>query len=353
MAKANIYPTKYELTEVLSSITNRTFLNSFAQERGIFITNVDALTLAKEVANLFLDNEDLEIIRKEAYHNNSNHALSGFVVRSGDKNFNLKNTYEYIFDQGKQQSDRQSLTQLTKIKGTDSYKGSIEYTKKKAGRIEFLQDETSQFDFYIRELEPGTWQVEVDGSKSTDSRELKEILNQVITKETEIITLDLNLLTTDLSVLFFDRLANEGMSDVWQFKTVTHLTIKRGLIDDPNDDDIESAAAEDLVGITQAILQGANLRENLFVKQSVKSGYRFNAMTYEFAHKKEPYFIEIKSEFKSRPKVFEITIANYEEVVGTTPTREKVNVPDGHSKSIRSAFWNNSKIIFEQIVRQK
>jgi len=353
MAKANIYPTKYELTEVLSSITNRGFLNSFAQQKGIFITHVDTNTLAQEISNLFLDNEDLETIRKEAYQSKSNHALSGFVVNSNDKSFNLKTNYQWIFDQGKQKLN-QKISQLVKIKDKDIYKGSIEYVKKTAGKIEFLQDEVTQFDFYIEEVNPGIWQVEVDGSRSTDSKELRELFGEILTRETEILTVEQSLLNTESSILFFDRLANEGMSNEWNFKTVKHLTIKRGNIDDADENgETEVVNSDDLIGITQAILQGENLRENLFVKQSVNSGYRFNAMTYEFAHKKEPYFLELKAEFKGRPKVFEVTIVNYQEVVGTTLTREKISIPDGHSRLIRSSFWNKSKTIFDEIIKRK
>lgn len=354
MAKVNIYPTKYELVEVLSSITNRGFLNAFAQERGIFITNIDTVTLANEISNLFLDNDDLEIVRREAYSSTTSHALSGFVLKSKDKSFNLQSLYQYLFDEGKQKMG-QTLTQLTKVKGTNIYKGSIEYNKKRAGRMEFLQDEVSHFDFYIEEKEPGVWQVEVDGNRSTDSKELKDLFDEVLRSNVDVLNIEQSLLGTDSSILYFDRLATSGMSDQWNFKTVRHLTLKEGTIAETGaseSDTLEVANTNDLIGITQAILQGQNLRENSFVKQSVESGYRFNAMTYEFQHVSEPYFIQIKAEFKGRPKVFEVTITDYEEVIGETPTRQKVVIPDTHSREIRSLFWNNSKIVFNDIVKR-
>ncbi|MDT3401220.1 hypothetical protein [Mucilaginibacter terrae] len=355
MAKINIYPTKYELVEVLTSITNRGFLNVFAQNKGIFITHVDTATLAKEISNLFLDNDDLESIRKEAYNNNSSHALSGFVLKSKNKDFNLKNDYQSLFDDGKQKMG-QVLNQLVRIKGTNIYKGSIEYNKKRAGRIEFLQDEVTHFDFYIEEKSPGTWQVEVDGNRSTDSKELKDLLNGVLDTNTVIQDIEQALLNTEASILYFDKLATSGMSAEWNFKTVRHLTLKEGssasgTLENPEETE-QVANAEDLVGITQAILQGQNLRENPFVKQSVKSGYRFNAMTYEYEHATEPFFIQVKAEFKGRPKVFEVTIVDYEEVRGETPTRQRVNIGDSYSKELRSLFWNNSKIIFNEIVKR-
>ncbi|MDB5287329.1 MAG: hypothetical protein JWR05_2278 [Mucilaginibacter sp.] len=356
MAKVNIYPSKYELIEVLTSITNRGFLNAFAQERGIFITHVDIATLANEVSNIFLDNDDLELIRKEAYQNNSSHALSGFVLKSDDKKFNLKLDYQWIFDNGKQKQG-QIINQLTKVsKDSEIYKGSIEYNKKRAGRMEFLQDEVSHFDFYIEETEPGSWQVEIDGNRSTDSKELKELLSEVLRKNTEILSIEQALLNTESSIIYFDRLATNGMTNEWNFKTVIHLTLKMGNDEEPKQDDLDeihSANEEELVGITQAILQGQNLRENAFVKQSVKSGYRFNAMTYEFHHVREPYIIQIKAEFKGRPKVFEVSIVDYEEVVGTLLNRQKITVPESHSREIRSQFWNNSKGIFNEIINRR
>jgi hypothetical protein len=334
-------------------LLNRTVFGG-AYTRGVFITHIDTTALAEQISNLFLDNDDLELIRREAYSSNTSHALSGFVLKSKDKEFNLKNNYQWLFDEGKQKFG-QVLTQLVKVKGTNIYKGSIEYNKKRAGRMEFLQDEVTHFDFYIEEKDPGVWQIEVDGNRSTDSKELKDLLAEVLTPSTEISNIEQSLLNTEASILYFDRLATYGMPAQWNFKTVRHLTLKEGTTIDAstNNDGIDQVAnADDLIGITQAILQGQNLRENFFVKQSVSNGYRFNAMTYEFQHVKDPYFIQVKAEFKGRPKVFEVTISDYEEVVGVTPTRQKVNISEAQSREIRSLFWNNSKVVFNDIVKR-
>lgn len=360
MSNTHIYPTKYELIEVLTSITNRTFLNSFAQERGAFITHVTLESLANEISNMFLDNDDLEIIRKEAYHINASHTLSGFVVKSTDKNFNLKNSYQWIFDEGKQKFG-QKINQLVKVTPESNvYKGSIEYNKKRAGRIEFLQDEISHFDFYLEEKSPGNWQVEIDGNRSTDSKELKDLFHEVLNSDANIENIEQILLTTELSIQFFDSLANNGMPSDWKFSDIKHLTLKMGNADEQKSGDseddtekIETVKEEALVGITQAILQGQNLRENTFVQQSVKSGYRFNAMTYEFHHKTDPFIIQLKAEFKGRPKVFEVSIVNYDQQIGIAASREAANLSASENRKIRSDFWNNSKEIYNKLIKRK
>jgi hypothetical protein len=356
MAKS-IYPTRYELVEVLSS-TNRGFLNAFAQERGIFITNTNIESLAKEIANLFLDEDDLELIRAEAYNTSSNHALSGFVVKSENDDFSLKNTYQWIYENAERGPDIK-LSSPVRLSGKNEiFKGSVEYNRKKAGRIEFLQDEKSSFDFYMQDLGKGQWQVEVDSNRSTDISELKKLMDLGLNKETEMVELEQKLLTTENSIQFFDILSKRGMDSQWRFVDIKHLTLRKGSeILDPlaekDPDKIEEVKEEELLGITSAILQGQNLRENSFVKQSVKNGYNFNAMTYEFVDVRKPYYIQIKAEFKGRPKVFEVSIVSYAESVDMAAERHQRDLSESENRSIRSGFWNNSKIVFNELTKRR
>jgi len=348
------YPTQYELEEVLTSITNRAFLNQFAQSHGIFITHVSHEQLASEISHLFLDDEDLESIRREAYQIRSNHALSGFVVKSEDKNFDLTNVYQWILTDG-EHKQTQTLSGLTKVSGEDGlYKSTLEYNKKRAGRVQFLQDEVNSFDFYIKKLSDGEWQVEIDSNRSTDIKELQSLLYQGLNKEDTIVELEQKLLTPETSITFFDSLAKSGMDDNWRFLDIKHLTLKMGNDHDEAETEeikehIEEVRVEELTGITQAILQGQNLRENSFVKQSVASGYRFNAMTYEFENINEPVVIQVKAEFKGRPKVFEVSITSYQNNTGTAGVRVASSSKDGE-KQLRSGFWNRSKEVFNKLV---
>ena len=351
------YPSKYELLEVLNSITNRTFLNVFAQKRGIFITNTNLAGLADEIANLYLDNDDIEQIRREAYHIHSNHALSGFTVKSSDNNFDMTHVYQWIYEQGGDRKVGQQLSALVKIPGEDLYKASFEYNRKKAGRIEFLQDEVSSFDFYFRKISSSEWQVEIDSNRSTDLKELKELIDKNLRKE-EINEIDPKFLNTEISIKFFDELTKSGMDDEWNFVDIKHLNLKKGNDDEKeysNEEEldvVENVNKDDIAGITQAILQGKNLREDPFVQQCVTNSYRFNAMTYEFHHNASPHIIHIRAEFKGRPKVFEVSIAGYEEVTGIARTRTTVSMDPKINRHIRSTFWNNSKDVYNKLIHR-
>lgn len=363
MGKSYKYPSAYEIEEVLGNITNRSFLNEFAQRKGVFVTNGSQKQLASDLANLFFEDEELETLRMEAYSNKAIHTLSGFVVRSADKAFNLKNLYEYAKENAKFEVG-QTLSQLTKVGDSEeqpTYRGMIEYNKPKVGRMEFIQDETTAFEFYINKTGEGLWQVEVDASRSNDVKELKNIFIKNLPKEATLDLIEQALLTTEKTISFFDTLAKKGMSSDWTFLDTMHLTLRRGNDDGgekqrsiESDDEVkEVTETTELAGITQAILQGKGLRENVFVKQSVDSGYQFTAMTYEFQHKTKPLFIQVKAEFKGKPKVFEIGIISYEEHVGIPPRREPANLTANENRLIRSNFWNNAKDIYDSMPKIK
>jgi len=343
------YPTRYELVETLSTLT-RAFLNDFAQERGLFMTNVTQPQLVEQLANLFLENSDLEKIRNEAYQRKTQHAISGFMVNSPKIDFDLRSIYQTIFEGGPQRIGQDFTAPRLVDKEEKIYKATYTYRRIKPGRIEFLQDEVTSFDFFMQDKGDGTWQVEVDSSRSTDSKELQALLQTGLRDDVELEELEQKFLTTELSIKFFDELVKSGMSADWKIADIKHLTIRKGNDDDPDDEEkTTEVKEEDLVGISQAILQGKNLRENRFVRQCVKDGYRFNAMTYEFHHVKKPDILVIKAEFKGRPKVFEVSIVGASEHIGIELTPNPVTLPPMTNRIIRSDFWNNAKIIYNAI----
>lgn len=351
MAKRIIYPTEYELEEVMSEIVDSNFLKGFSNARGIFMLNASQKDLAKELSYLYYEDKDLESIREKAYHKINNHTLSGFVIESTDENFSLVDLYSSIRKEAKFPKGY-VLNSLTKAKDKEIYKGNIEYIKTKAARIQFLQDEIGSFNFYFINKD-GKWQVEVDCSKSTDSKELFSILEKNLRKDLEDTqVLDENYLSTEQSILFFDELRTKGLPNEWNLVDIKSITLRKGKDDDDNSEDSEEISDEHLAGIRQAILEGKNLRNNRFVIESEKSGYRFTSMIYEFSNSKTPNYIKIKAEFKGRPKVFEVGIISYEGVYGSTLdalVRQPEDLKEIENFQIRSIFWNNAKIIFDSL----
>ena len=358
----NSYPEEYEVKEVCSNFIKRRVLNSFMQERGMFIINASSEDVGAILSHCVMERTSIEELRANAYQLSTKASLSGFVMHSSSSSFSLNDLYEKARD-----NDRVLLSKgyklgklLTEKRGEITvYKGRLDYEIRKPGRIQFMEKEQSHCDFFIYENKKGEWQIEVDCSRSSDGKEVQKLFSQFVNKETTTISsLNIDNLSDKQTIEFFDALIDHGMTDEWRFDDVIALTFRRGR---NNEDEEENADSEDeqegrttslLSGIRQAILEGGGLREDAFVKQFEESGCIFTAMTFEFCNKTVPEVIHIRAEFKGSPKVFEVSIVDYFETTGTDAKRENASLPLKKNLEIRSAFWNQAHKIYAGIVSE-
>lgn len=355
------YPQPYDIQEVLNIQTvTRESIDIFCQSRGIFFINAPRINVAKELSFFSYEHSDLDEIRNNAYQSSNTQALSGFIINSKNNEFDIENLYENLRLHGQLKGKGYSLSALEKKNegGQAVFKGEIEYKKHKSGKVELLQDETRETEFYIHQLEDKSWQVEVDGSSSADGKEVLKLMKAMIRETSaEIDTLEIKNLKRENIITFFDRLATEGFEKNWTLVDIKELTFKRvknkseiedyeDELDD-NDGDLENVDEKNLDGISQAILQGRNLRENSFVKQAEENGCVFTAMSYEFENTKEAKVLNIRAEFKGSPKIFEVSVLNVGSIEGDKGNRRRYYNPEPDYKlKISSIFWNNAKNIY-------
>jgi len=343
------YPTRYEIEQALGELATRTFLDHFAQIRGVFITKVVQSELAQVMSGFFFEHSDIEEIRKSALRIHSKNTLAGFIVHSDDEDFDLVTHLDELRNSDRIGRDT-NLSPLVVEQQDDSrkvFKGTIDYVERKPGRVEFLHEDHRAFDFFVEKIEEGQWQVLIDCNKSADARVLEELVNKTTKKNIRLAILDQDLLTSEQTIRFFDELATRGLSGDWIFNEVKQLIFRR-----PKDEEEEEVEKSALAGITQAILEGNDLRDNPFVKQSEESGYRFTSMTFEFEHKKRPFVIQIHSEFKGRPKVFEVSISNFKSREGIEEKLEPFQISENEEMKIRSDFWISAKEIYDDLIAE-
>ncbi|WP_319268729.1 hypothetical protein [uncultured Draconibacterium sp.] len=340
------HPEPYELEEVFANFSSTTFVRNFAKEKGIFMPNAPKAVLAKELSFFFFDKDDISRIHNEAYQKNYKNTLAGFIVNNTESDFELINSVEALISDGAAK-DMTIVTPrlISKRNEPEIYKSSITYNRRRLGRMEFLQSENTEFDFYIKKKND-EWLIEVDSKRSKDPSIIRDLLGKHLRRKIEIEEIR-DMLTTEKTILFFDALAKQGMNtNIWEFSDVVQLSFKKDK-DQETDEDPDSEANEaELAGISKAILDGKNLRENKFVKDSENEGYRFTAMTYEFRSKKENSSIQVKAEFKGNPKVFEVSIPLYGNWAGLKGTFFPSTLSNNEDLNFRSEFWNNAKDIY-------
>lgn len=359
MINKNKYPSSFELKEVCTNFIKRRVLNNFLQERGMFIFNAGTDEVSKMLSNLVMQQADIDELRSNAYQASTKSSLSGFIIKSTSPSFSLNDLYEKARD-----NDRVLTSKGYKLgmlshenhDGKSIYKGRVDYQLKKPGRIEFIDIEESHSDFIFFENQDGEWQVEVDGTRSNDGREIQKLFSSLIDKGNTILnSLNIDNLSDKQTIEFFDALVERGMPSEWQFQDVKSLTFRRGResdeVEEISDETIEfdNKEGSPLTGIRQAILEGRNLREDAFVKQFEAAGCIFTAMTFEYQHKSTPDIIHIRAEFKGNPKIFEVSIVNSYEIVGLDAKREVSTLSQKRNIELRSICWNNARMIFNEI----
>lgn len=358
------YPSPKDLEYILSDSVKKAVLTTFLRRRGIFYFNTTQTELARQLAFILWDAEALEEFRAMAYRASNKKILSGFTLTSANP-FELNQIYDTVREKGALIPRGYKLNVISKIVRGDetSYEGTLSYIKKSAGRIAFIRTEERDASFTMKRVSDHEWQVEVDGGKSNDGKAVLTMLENIV-KDYDISmkTMRIDFLTKGQTIIFFDKLAKHGLSGEWEIEDVGRIYIKKDAgtkeeNDDPDDttEYTTEVTGEDLSGISNAILEGQNLREHEFVRKAEAAGYAFTSMTYLFSNKKTGAKIRLRAEFKGSPKIFEVALEDYE-----LPTTNEdngfmsdlENLEDKENMRIRSEFWNNAQSIYYSALRE-
>ena len=356
------YPSCYEMQQAITEFCQRRFMDEFLRERGVFITHATQDDLAEFVSGLLLEYGELDQIRSAALQSQSRSTMSGFLILSDDDEFNL---VDFLDRRRGTEVDPKTkmrlgpVTSSTQVDGTSS-RGQVEYTQWRPGRIQFLQGTERSFDYYVHQERSRVWRILVDCDRSNDVRLMENWLGSVVPRESRLAKIDEGNLSSLQTVKFFDELATQGTQRDWRFVQVKRLVLRRAVDDGSSTSDDEEeidretdgmeVAAEVLSGISQAILEGNDLRHNAFVKQSESGGYRFTAMSYEYEELGHAHVIRIRAEFKRKPKVFEVAVESYKRRVGTEEKLEDATMSLSDRITLLSQFWRVAKRVYDDLI---
>lgn len=362
------YPNSQELKDVINESVKQTELLGFLRNKGIFYLNASHEDSSMLTARLLLDGDDLNDIRRYAYRNVNKSLLSGFTLESNSI-FDLESVYNAIREKETFKEEGYKLKALYKVGGrSKEFGGSVEYRRYRLGKTAFLKEEKHEISFRIKELSKKQWQVEVDGESSSDGKAIQKLFSMAVRgKDITMDELRLDGLSNAKTITFFDRLVKEGLDGEWAIEDILRLTLRRskdkneqveeieeetesvGEIEESKDVEIKEAPQEQLSGISQAILEGKNLRENKFVRMAEEDGYLFASMTYMFERKNDNSHIKIRAEFKGNPKIFEVSLESFSKPDTDLSEGDTVDLSDEQNYQFRTMFWNNAKKIYNEI----
>jgi hypothetical protein len=362
MSNKVIYPSSNELKDVLYDNVLHSELLGFLRSKGIFYFNTSKEDAAMLTSRLLFDGEALEKLRQYAYRTTQKSLLSGFTLVSNSF-FDLNSIDESVQEKEVLTKDGYHLKSLYRI-GDKKFGGSIVFNKRRPGKNTFLKYEERDISFRMEELTRKKWQVEIDGENSTDGKVIQSMFSVAVKgKEITMEEIMFDGLSDEAKIIFFDRLAKEGLSSEWSIEDVLRLTLKKPKSQTPESEDeenleenkngepedVKEATQEQLSGIAQAILEGKNLRENKFVHLAEEGGYVFSSMTYLFERSNDNCHLKIRAEFKGNPKIFEVSLEGFPKTATGAEGYVVMDLTEEQNYDHRSTFWNAAKKIYNEL----
>ena len=192
------------------------------------------------------------------------------------------------------------------------------YDKPQKGRLKLADTKEVKLDIKITSLSDGQYKVNIRHEGMSESKQFISLLSDMVQPPHDnqvfsIRRITLASLLKKHKVDFFDNFGSFKHKE-WLLVDITNVTVNKSesSIDEDDDGDSVTEITENeptgrLTGISSAILTGAGLRNNDFVKECMSQNFIFSSMRYKWRHRTQPTTLEIDVTFKHTDLKINIT----------------------------------------------
>lgn len=294
-----------------------TTLKYYLRKKGIIYTANNPKEFAEQVYTIFLGAREISDLRDMMVNDGSYE--KSLVMNLSMKAEPEEDIIDVLIDEMSKQKSVKSEEYFIEqpIKTADGVCVQFSYMRKLPGRNRLLEQEKRHLKLNIRKVSDTEVVVDVRQQSAVDSKNAIGFIERLSKADEGIIIghINLDMLSTRNKVEFFDRIAAYSFK-IWQLKTITGITVRQGLLDEDEDDDIVVEDNEDsstLTGISQAVLNGNGLRSNEFVQESLNKGYYITAMRYRYEHKMDVTEFAVILSFQKQDLRVDIDKTYYED----------------------------------------
>lgn len=294
-------------------------LKYYLRKKGIIFTASNAKEFAEQVYTTFLGVREISEI-KDLMINDGNYEKS-LVMNLTLNTKEDEDIIDVLIDEMSKQkaikSEDYFIEQPVKSDDGEGAYVQFSYIRKLPGRNKFLENERRYLRLNIRKIYNSEVVIDIRQQSAIDSKSAVGFIEK-ISKADEGIKLkhiNLEMLSTQNKVEFFDRIASYNFK-FWQLKTITGITVKQGVLDEDDEEDMSIEDGEEsstLTGISQAVLNGNGLRSNEFVQESINKGYYIKAMKYRYEHRTDVTEFAVLLSFKNEDLRVDIDKTYYED----------------------------------------
>jgi hypothetical protein len=371
------FPTSYDVDQALTyRTTSFVDLRRFMQSLGIIVVGNSKDQIAEFASNILFEHQDYLIFRRLAQGASSATNISGFSLRSKlvpisqeDLIADLNELREQLIQQ-EQELIRKGAPAL-KVSSPQIVQNRLqlkfEYQRVIPGRVELMQRVDTEVILTVEPISTNNWRVICFPQANQDVKRVEKLFQKMAKGSYEPTTISLEQFTRQQRIQFFDDILDYYSShDEWRFEQVTEITVRQDvspkneylfgengvfeedvflLVDE--EENYSEAQSGDLRSITQAILQGENLRTNSFVKRCESQGFYFPSMTLKLENRKSLEIVEVNIRFKLSPHMFEVVLTNMNEK--SDVGEMAANFTEQRQQEILKEFWDTSHLIWENI----
>lgn len=328
-------------------------LRYYLRKKGIIFTANNAKEFAEHVYTIFFGATEIEELR-DLMVNDGNYEKS-MVLKLDVNVSDDEDIIDVLIDEMNKQKSIKSEDYFIEqpIKMDNGAFVQFSFTRKLLGRNKLLEEETRNIKLNIRKLSRTQVLLDIRQQSLFDSKNAVGFIEKLSQTADGIRIKHINLdkLTAKNKVEFFDRIAAHTFK-LWQLKTITGITVKRGQVEESEIEE-EYVVDEDdtptLTGISQAVLNGNGLRTNEFVQDSIKNGYYITAMKYRYEHKTETTEFGIVLSFKTQDLRVDID-KTYNEDEGKIYVQP---LAKSEQDEIVIEFQNTSSEIFDALLQEQ
>ncbi|MFQ3542832.1 hypothetical protein Q7A53_02015 [Halobacillus rhizosphaerae] len=319
------YPKKSSIRRVIKEHLTAKDSKDFLKERGILVHCVKKSDLSKIGGDFYFNKSDF-IDLKKRMDVDHNFKKSGRITLPKSQREEFQDSLISLNNKVINEADNTKISVSRDTQGNTNI--LLTYDEYKPSLIDLLDRTTRQVEINLNTIdEQDKFGIDFNMQSSNDYKKVKELVKYMSSTDEEVQfefeEISLSKLTKTGRIKLFEDFFKKDNSP-WELIEIRKLKVKR----DKKEANIEG---NQLQGINSAILDGDNLSENEFVKSTIDKGFYFSMASMRLDHMSQPTFIDLVIDFKSRPEMCEVKIANsgsYEEDEETSEMKEVKSVLD-------------------------
>jgi hypothetical protein len=366
------FPTYYDVRQTMRFRTTPALdLRRFTQGIGIIVSGNGKDDISEFSANLLLEYDHYISLRNLAYGGRAAPNISGFSLRSAGIPIQVdtllddivKLREQLISDENSNGNLGEPLLRLGMPQMiNNTIRVTFQYQRVIPGRVELLERVETEIDVSLEPITKSEWRLICYPEANSDVKMVEELFGKIGNKSYEASPLTLEYFTKEQRIQYFDAILDYYRNNSeWELLEVVGLTVRQQQKADAvpltledgvvrSVDTEQEVGRDDLLSITQAVLEGRNLRNNSFVKNCERQGFYFPSMTLLLTNRKTPEIVEVTIRFKLVPRLFEVVLTEMRE--NTEMGEELARFTLERQREILREFWTTSNMIWKQVDAQ-